>query len=199
MTLNDVDAVVAVHRAAFAGFFLTGLGSAFLRALYTSILEDPNGLVFISEADGRMNGFVAGATVSQAFYRRILLRRWWRFAAASVLPVLRSPAVAFRLLGELRRVRRQPIPHRGMLLSLVVAPSGQSQGVGRQLTDAFLQEAFRQGLASVELTTDAVDNERVNRFYLKYGFRRNHTFTTRQGRLMNEYVYFLGTQSDEPR
>jgi hypothetical protein len=37
-TIQDVEQIVVVHRHAFQGFFLTKLGPAFLRQLYTSFI-----------------------------------------------------------------------------------------------------------------------------------------------------------------
>jgi len=46
-------------------------------------------------------------------------------------------------------------------------------------------------LRYVDLTTDYMNNDSVNQFYTKLGFRCTRTIATPEGRKMNEYVLDL--------
>jgi GNAT superfamily N-acetyltransferase len=188
MTHPDIDDVVGVHLRSFPGFFLSQLGPAFLARLYRELLDDPSGIALINKHDGRVQGFVAGTIEPHGFYRRLLVRRWIPFALASVIPVIRHPGIAPRLLNAFRKTDDEdPEEGSGLLMSIAVDPQGQAKGTGSALVRRFLAECRLRGLSSVHLTTDKLDNDRTNRFYLGLGFSVSRVITTRQGRVMNRY------------
>lgn len=191
-TSADVPAVVQVHMHSFSGFFLTVLGAPFLRELYMATLADRDGIGFVAENEKDVCGFVTGTAQPAGFYRRLLRQRWWRFAGAAALPALRQPTIIPRLLRAIsmpEQVTRQP--GRGTLMSIGVLPEAQGKRIGQALVRAFLEEAARRGLLQVDLTTDRDNNEATNCFYQKLGFVCERTFTTPEGRAMNEYVIDL--------
>lgn len=195
MEARDLFFVVRVHLASFQGFFLTFLGPAFLLELYSGILADPAGIAFVAEDDGQIVGFVAGASESAGLYARLLRRRWWRFALASFLPVLRNPRIVPRLLRAFTMPKQaRAAGSEGTLMSIAVLPERQGQGIGQALVQAFLAEAARRGLRRVNLTTDKVDNDAANLFYRRLGFVCVRHFTTPEGRQMNEYEIALSPQ-----
>ncbi len=185
----DVGAIVNVHFASFQGFFLTFLGHRFLCELYAGILADPTGIVFVYVKENRILGFVAGMSQPAGFYRRLLRRSWWRFALASVIPVLKDPSILPRLLRAFRKPQDvSDQADNATLMSIAVDPDAQGRGVGYALVNTFLAEAARRGLKHVDLTTDGINNDAVNQFYQSMGFNLLHTFVTPEGRVMNEYV-----------
>jgi len=192
MDINDVNAVVKVHLSSFQGFFLTFLGRQFLSELYAGIVADSTGIAFVYREEARVLGFVAGTSQPAGFYSRLLHRRWWRFASASLIPILKNPLIIPRLLRAIRKpqdVSNQP--DTGTLMSVAVAPDAQSRGLGQALVKAFLEEAAERGLKHVDLTTDKNNNDSVNQFYQRMGFRCSRTFVTSEGREMNEYLIGL--------
>ena len=56
-----------------------------------------------------------------------------------------------------------------MLIS-IHSPEAQGLGAGQSLVEAFLFESIRRNLNEVVLTTDKLNNEKVNHFYCEYGF-----------------------------
>ncbi len=192
MKINDVAKVIEVHLLGFSGFFLTFLGPAFLRELYNATIYDPSGIAFVAEYQGNISGFVSGTTEPGGFYRRLLRKRWWGFAMAALIPLTKRPSIIFRLLrafskpGEAKNKMGC-----GTLMSLAVTPDSKGQGIGEALVYAYLKESSLQGLKCVNLTTDRDNNEQVNFFYQKLGFVCNRTYTTPEGRVMNEYLYSL--------
>jgi ribosomal protein S18 acetylase RimI-like enzyme len=192
MTPADLGPVVEVHTRAFKGFFLTFLGPQFLAELYHAILDDLSGIALVCERSSQLLGFVAGSTQPAGLYRRLLRERWHRFALAALPAVLRRPRTARRLLRALRAPEQvSATAGIGTLMSIAVSPEVQNSGVGRQLVTAFLAEAKERGLVAVDLTTDSMDNEAANQFYRKLGFQLSRTFTTPEGRMMNEYLIYL--------
>ena len=74
------------------------------------------------------------------------------------------------------------------LMSIGVDPCVSGTGAGKGLIRAFGTAMAERGVNRYCLTTDAVGNDAVNRFYENCGFERVRQFNTREGRLMNEYV-----------
>ncbi len=188
----DLDSVASLHLAAFPHFFLTSLGQRALRELYAGMLDDTAGITLIAEADGRMLGFAAGTIDSRWYYRRLLVRRWWRFVRAIALQALRRPSLLFRLGWRVRSATTSaPRPGEAVLLSVAVSPSQQGRGAGRALVAGFIAAAREKNARSVSLTTDAVDNQRVQQFYQSLGFHRRAEYATPEHRLIHEYVIDL--------
>lgn len=188
MKSADIDQVVDVHMISFEGFFLSFLGRDFLTQLYSSIIQDADGIAFVSE-EQKVIGFVAGTAQPSNFYRRLIIHRWWRFGLASIKPVIKNPSIISRLLRALKMPQSASNEaNRGSLLSIAVLPEYQGKGIGELLVKVFLDESARRGLKTVDLTTDAIDNDGVNHFYKKLGFVIERSFETPEGRSMNEYL-----------
>jgi ribosomal protein S18 acetylase RimI-like enzyme len=188
MQAGDMNEVVSVHLASFQGFFLTFLGPRFLRELYAGIIADPTGITFVYRKENHILGFVAGTSQPASFYRRLLHRRMLRFVWVSLIPILKRPAIIPRLLRAYDMPRQAEYGEQcGTLMSLAVAPQAQGMGIGKNLVQAFLNEAACRGLAEINLLTDRLNNESTNQFYLRYGFRLFRSYTTFEGREMNEY------------
>lgn len=189
MYFCDVPSVVQVHIKSFSGFFLSFLGPAFLRQLYTATLADPSGIGFVAENERGVCGFVTGTAQPSGFYRRLLLQRWWRFALASVIPITKRPLIVPRLLRafSMSAHASQKEGH-GTLMSLAVLPDMTGKGIGKSLVYSFLKEAHKRDLHQVDLLSDRYHNNDVNAFYQGLGFRCERQFTTPEGRMMNEYV-----------
>jgi ribosomal protein S18 acetylase RimI-like enzyme len=192
MKLEHVMSVVDVHLQSFRGFFLTFLGRDFLFELYRGIVADPSGIAFVAVADECVVGFVAGIDHPVGFYKRLLRKCWWRFGLASLIPILKNPLIILRLLRAIRKP--QDVSNQldtGTLMSVAVSPETQGRGLGQALVKAFLEEATDRGLKHVDLTTDKNNNDYVNQFYQRMGFRCSRSFVTSEGREMNEYVIGL--------
>jgi len=189
MTASDVAAVADVHLAAFPGFFLTFLGRGFLRQLYRGIVDDPSGIAFVAEHDGVAVGFVAGTAVPARFYSRLLRQRFLPFAWHSGLAVLRRPSAIPRVLRAFTKSSAAPSETTGRseMMSLAVLPTHREGGLGARLIASFNAEAAARGAKVVFLTTDAANNDRPNRLYVRCGFTLARTFSTPEGRAMNEY------------
>jgi len=194
---SDLPQIVAIHRVAFAGFFMTELGHRFLKAYYRQVLDFPNHLFLVCQnmLDAPIEGFVAGFTNPHEFYN-LLKKHKWYLALCALAHLIVRPHRWTHALASLRRAQSLTQPHReslriAELASLAVHPQAQGKGIGKALVLAFLELAQEQGVQKVYLTTDASNNEAVNSFYQRLGFRLSHQFWHTPQRLMNEYVYDL--------
>jgi ribosomal protein S18 acetylase RimI-like enzyme len=177
---------------AFEGFILTQLGQPFLRRYYSAVLDYPKRLFIVAEQGGRLLGFAAGFADPCAF-SRMLRRRALRLLPSIMLGVLTHPrvlgVVAQNALGVVcgRHAGYEPDAGDAELASLGVAPGEQGHGLGRLLIRGFVDAAGRAGSTGVHLSTDAEDNERVNRFYSSLGFNIETTYMAAGNRRRNHY------------
>jgi len=187
-----LNEVVEIHLSAFANYFLSFLGPAFLREFYRSFLSDPWAIALLATDGGpekRTLGFVVGTLEPAGFFRRLLIRRWWAFGFASIRALCLRPRIAPRLLRAL--VYRGEVPpglSRALLSSIAVTPEAQHDGIGRMLLAAWVDKVKSRGSQGCYLTTDAEDNDAVNRFYQRAGWKVESILITPEGRKLNRYI-----------
>lgn len=194
ITCSDqyIDQCVDVHLKSFKGFFLTFLGKNFLKLLYSSIIEDPSGIGYVYIYNDDVIGLVFGSTQPTGLYRRLIKKRWLKFGLAALKAVVKKPKIIIRLLRSFKLANQENnTPGRGTLMSIAVDPTHQGKNIGKELISNFLNEVKKRGCLSVVLTTDAEENEKVNNFYMGMNFTLNRTYTTPEGRKMNEYLIAL--------
>ncbi len=190
MTKHHLNDVVSVHMQSFKGFFLTFLGERFLQLYYMGLLKHEHAIKLVYVENYKVKGFVVGTMAPAGFYTTLLRRDWLRFGMASVPAIIKRPKSFVRLLRAFARASNAPKDSRvAELSSIAVLPNNQCNGIGRELVSAFLREVKGRGGRNVYLTTDARNNDRVNAFYLKNGFRIERVIDTRINRLMNEFWF----------
>ncbi|WP_035273100.1 GNAT family N-acetyltransferase [Desulfogranum japonicum] len=190
MTEKDIESVVEIHLSSFPSFFLTFLGPGFLKIFYKGICSASDGIAFISlDSKGTPAGFVVGTSNPRGFYTKLLKSSWYKFALASVIPIIKKPSIFFRVARGLKHPGDNPIgTDIAGLFSIGILPEVQRQGVGQKLIKAFLDGAKEKGCNKVFLTTDRDENANVNAFYQKVGFDIQRQYITPEGRRMNEYI-----------
>ena len=192
ITLRDLEEVVKIHLKSFQGFFLSFLGPKFLKLFYKGIISSPLGVGLIYINNNRVEGFICGAINPSDFFRYLLRKKWLHFSLASLRAILKKPSIISRII---RAKRRPSLSHKrnnkAELMSIGVDPKAQSKGIGKILVQHFLKELKYKGIQEVNLTTDRLNNEKVNEFYKKSGFTLKRYYTTPEGREMNEYVIKL--------
>lgn len=188
---DRLDHIVAVHREAFPGFFMTQLGRRFLREYYRCVVESTRGILLTEYRGDECIGFVAGFIDPPAFYKE-LRRRRAQLGLAAFVGIVTRPWRLRTLFANYDRAgqsARQPSDARtAELSSLAVMPAAKGQGVGSRLVNAFIEAAGALGADRVTLTTDTRGNDAVNTFYQRLGFTHARTFEARRGRELNEYV-----------
>jgi ribosomal protein S18 acetylase RimI-like enzyme len=189
--------VAALHRRAFPAFFLSRLGEPFLVQFYLGFVDDKSAVTVVArDAGGTPVGAVVGTLEPARFFRRLLRRRWWGFALASVGAVCKHPSSGLRLVRAIAYRGGADSPAAGALLSSVcVDPALQGRGVGRHVLEFWEELVFQRGVFQAFLTTDADGNEAANAFYRSRGWDLTETFVTREGRSMHRYKKRLGRTS----
>ena len=191
----DLAQIVSLHQSSFPGFLMTMLGSGFLRVYYETALECSGTVALIAEEGGRAVGFLVGYVAPHKFYASLRSRRLGLVLAAA-RGMLLAPELLPQILGNMRRLSRSAdcsarSAGGAELASIGILPTGCGRGFGKALVTEFIRRARASTVKYVYLTTDAVDNDKVNGFYGGLGFTRNNAFLAPGGRLMNEYVLLL--------
>ncbi|MGI5844118.1 MAG: hypothetical protein ACOX9B_08085 [Candidatus Xenobium sp.] len=191
MGQEDVPAVSDLHRAAMGRSLWARLGPAFLRALYSELLHQPPFLAFVYVQDGRVLGFIAGATDSKGLFSRTLLGGWSRLLGPLLRGLLASPSTIVPLLATpLYFARSHPgdeIPAESLFCSFV--PELRGTRVSGEINRVFFRRLLAQGHQRVKITTE-VDNQGANRQLMSWGFRARGRFRF-YGKTMVTYVLDL--------
>ncbi|MDO9085172.1 MAG: GNAT family N-acetyltransferase [Anaerolineaceae bacterium] len=186
--IQDIESIVEMHLKSFEGFFLTFMGCKFLQVLYKAICKDPTGFGFLVEVDNKTAGFVIGTSHLSGLYSRLLKKNMIEFGLASISAILKKPSIIIHLLRTFAFTKQQnSTKDLATLMSIAIDPEYQGNNIGAILVDEFLKEASKRDCKKVNLNTDAINNDKVNYFYQKLGFSLHQTFTTHEGRMMNEY------------
>jgi glycosyltransferase involved in cell wall biosynthesis/ribosomal protein S18 acetylase RimI-like enzyme len=188
---EDLAGIVTIHQKAFRHFFLTRLGTTFLRRYYEQVLRYASGIVLVSECNGVLNGFACGFGDPAEFYRSMWRRRM-AFALPAAAALLRNPFLGGHMLNAVRRIQTSATegpPSSCELSSIAVTPEASGNGLGKDLLRAFLEQSWVRQAQCVYLTTDAAGNEAANALYREIGFQRSRCFQQQKGRWMNEYVF----------
>lgn len=164
----DAPSIAALHAGSIASGFLSTLGVRFLGYLYSSLIKDDGGMVYVSEVDGTIVGFVAGTTDTGAFYRRFLKERWLG-AAVRLAPIVLRPMRWPRVWETVRYGTAEDLDVRAELLSMAVAPHARGRRMGASLVNALTDQAKRDGIEEMRVVV-AADNGPAIALYRTSGF-----------------------------
>lgn len=188
---DDVNAVVDVHVRAFPDFFMTNLGSRFIREYYRFYLDSKHHFLVATNDRDEILGFVVGSDRPCLLYAD-MKRQFTKF----IIPLMMSSlnlrlgrkilVKVFRFFlhdtvnNEIKRLNGF-----SELTSIAVEPSCQGVSVGNKLLASYLENARgNPDLKGVFLTTDDKDNEKVINFYKSSGFNVYSTFSQSASRSM---------------
>lgn len=194
VNIQDLDTVVSIHMQAFPGFFLTRLGSKFLKLMYEAFAQDDASVFVIVANAGAVVGFATGAAQQNTQVRRMAGKRAIRLALAIFPALCKSPfEIAKHLFYKLFSMDGHPTVDANSVILRSIAVSNISLGTGAavELLRFFECKVKEGGYGSVTLTTDAAANERVNNFYHKAGYFVKTQFVQNPNRLMNLYQKFF--------
>lgn len=187
-----INRIAKLHKKAFPSFFLTQLGLPFLKTLYMGYMEDEDSGIIVAESNGRLLGFIAYSYNYPMFYKKLIKHHLIRFAICSLGAAIRHPSFIRRLLGAFKKsdsvVKNEEYVE---LASICVNPQIGKKGVGSKLVEFLKNKVDFEKYKYINLETDANENDEVNSFYLKNGFKLERQFNTAEGRKMNEYRYSI--------
>ena len=218
---SHAEAAAQLHIAGQPGTFLTSLGPEVLTVLYQALPQSPVGFGYVAVADSfiiaansdldsalrtshstLIQGFVSATTSVGRLFGEMGTRRVTQFLPPLVTRFVQQPSLLLRsvqtvlypFLGHEQPASSGPGAE---LLSIMVAPTARSQGIGAQLMQALLAECAKRQLQWLDVTVDA-NNAGARRFYERHGFGLAKTFTL-YGRVMCGYQLRLTKSSDSVR
>lgn len=186
-TLKDLNDIVKIHQSAFDGFFLTSLGSHFLKLYYSSFIESEDGVVFCALRKTDVAGFSACSFVSRGFNSSLIKKNMFRYGLEAIHLIFTKPKAVIRLIKNLNKEKSDAIiEDNGLyaeLYSIAVDPSFQGGGVGRRLLMA-TEEEVKKHNNQISLTTDYYNNEKTIAFYRSLEYQDFYEFVTYPDRKM---------------
>lgn len=186
---NDLNDVVAIHRSAFPGFFLTDLGIDVLSVLYRSLIKDKSTIVWGVKNNQELVAFFVATTKPKGLYKKLFLKNIIRFFVPLLISFWKNIRLIKKMIISIKSANSYHIPssYQASLLSICVKPSNASKGLGKMLLNKLETELILKSQKGYYLTTDAENNDKTNMFYINYGFQLHDVYM--QGkRKMNIYV-----------
>lgn len=187
---EDIVTVVQIHQDAFDGFFLTELGSDFLKLYYESVVENVRGILLGCYKDSQLVGFCAATTLSQGFNKKLVLDNITSFFCMALSLLFSKPDALIRLLKNFTK-SNPSINDKGLyaeLLSIGVLSNAQGLGIGKLLLFQLEKELSQKNCKKLSLTTDYYKNEKAIGFYKSLGYEILYDFVAYPKRKMYRLV-----------
>ena len=102
-TRNDIEAIVRVHEAAFPDFFLTKLGTTFLKLYYNSVMHHKDGVLLACKMEGIIIGLCAGTVLSAGFNTKLIKANIFKFGIESMKLLFTKPKALIHLLKNMSK------------------------------------------------------------------------------------------------
>lgn len=190
LTFEDIPSTVDLHRQIFSDYFLSHMGSDFLKRFYREFITHP-GYGTVAKYNGQIIGFVAGTTETDSFYNQFYRRNFGPLIMIVLLRFLSNAYVRQKIWSRLPHfsralsarfctaktgsesiARKTPLlSQEAHLLSIGVAEEYRGYGVAEALSERFCLELKRLGVRVIYLSVFP-DNNRAIRFYEKNGWQR---------------------------
>lgn len=186
--------LIDVHNLAFRGFFLTSLGSRFLKLYYSSVLKSDRGLVVcLQDDDDKILGFAVGTTYSKGFHKTILFSNIFSYIWVLLFIIFTRPKAIFRLLNNLNKSsnEQEDDGDYAELLSIGIPPQYKGLGYGKLLLNEFEKNLIWLEVEQIALTTDCYNNDDVIGFYHKMGYGILYEFSSFPDRRMLKLIKTL--------
>lgn len=193
MEASDVENICRLHQEAFAGFFLSTVGTPFLRLMYHWFLRQERLLCFVAEIKSAPVGFAVGSYKSVRPMKNLMGFVPFLLVHGPGVLVSLKPKAAVKVLKRLfERSDSGPVDVNSVCLrSIAVAPTARRTGAGSLLLRAFENSALHLKAAKVALTTDETNNGATLKFYEKNGYSVGHKFKQDGIRSMVQMVKYL--------
>lgn len=171
---DDAAALAHLHSSGISTGFLPQLGHRFMRRLYRSLIDYPDGLVLVAADDSGVVGFVAGVRDTGRFYKDFVRRHGFG-AALAASPRMVRPGVVRRVWESLRYEGADDSG--AELLATALLPSVRGQGLGTRLGLGFIEQL---GAPVVRVTVGSTNAQAIAA-YRKMGFVDDGTIEVHAG------------------
>lgn len=189
----DIESIVKIHCNAFEGFFLTSLGSDFLKFYYICFINSSDTVTMCAVENGKIMGFSASTKVCKGFNSRLIKSNLMDFGMLSIRLMFTSPKSLIRLLKNLTKKGEVVVDNEDYaeLYSIGVSQDAQGKGVGKLLLATSEKVMKEEGVKRVSLTTDYYNNEAAVGFYLSMGYEVLYEFVAYPDRKMYRFIKSL--------
>lgn len=189
--INKVENVVDIHVRSFKSFFLTFLGKGFLKQLYKHFINHKNSGLLLALENDKILGFLAYSENLSDFYKTLLRKKFFILGWYSFLAFIKDPKIMFRLLRAFTYSKKVQKKEKYIELSSIgVLPDQENKDIGTNLINKLKEILKDSECEYIKLETDAENNEKVNKFYVKNNFILKGMYITLEGRKMNEYRFY---------
>lgn len=192
-TPKDVTSIVEIHQNAFKGFFLTSLGTQFLKFYYKAFVKSDESVVLCAVEDGVVLGFSAATKQCKGFNSRLIKKNLFSFFLLAVKLIFTRPSSLMRLAKNLTKKSDAVVDNEDYaeLYSIGVCAESQGKGAGKKLLKATEDNLKKNGVKKVSLTTDYYDNESAVAFYHTMGYSTLYEFIAYPNRKMYRFIKTL--------
>lgn len=195
LEISDLNAVVKIHQSAFSSFFLTQLGEKFLKVYYKSCIKSKVSTIALGifSPNDILLGFSIGSAQSKGYYKTILKDNFIDFCSVALYLIFTKPLALIRLVKNMDKIKEE-LNDDGLyceLLSIGIDSNNKGKGYGKILLEAFEDEAQKNGIKKIALTTDYNNNNGVIAFYKKSGYKVFYEFITYPNRKMYKFIKTL--------
>lgn len=183
---EDIQQIVDIHLMRFPHFFLSSLGSEFLKTFYKAFLQKPGILLVLKEA-GEIRGFAAGSRDNRGFFKQLLLNNFAGFLFSGVLILLTKPLALKRIVVN---IGKKSSRNKFYAELLSIATLRNKKGYGKLLLEEFEKEIAGNNPANlpISLTTDFDDNDKAITFYKNAGYEVSEVFESYARRKMYRFT-----------
>ncbi|MEQ2976665.1 GNAT family N-acetyltransferase [Butyricimonas faecihominis] len=190
LSMEDIKDIVDIHKISFKNFFLSSLGTHFLKVYYKAVLKSQLSVCIGGKENGILKGFCVGTTLARGFHKGLLKDNFVSFLWSLGYVCMVRPISIIRLFRNLEK-RSSIVPDDGNyaeLLSIAVLPNASNKGIGHSLLREFEKKMKSMGVSKVVLTTDSISNDNVINFYQKNDFKVLYKFVTYPKREMYKLI-----------
>lgn len=184
--------IVALHEEAFKGFFLSELGTSFLKQYYKAVVKNINALnLGVFDEKNQLIGFAVTAKKSLGFNKTIIKENFFNFFTEGLKIIFSRPKAIYRIIKNLDKKSKDVKNDSGEyceLLSIATHPKKQGLGIGKLLLSETEKQLKAEGFTLLALTTDFFNNDPVVRFYEKSGYTIYYDFKTYPNRKMYKLI-----------
>lgn len=190
LSVENLDDLVDLHIKTFNGFFLTSLGSDFLKTYYDACLSNENTIALgVIDEKNKVIGFAIGALNAFGYHKKVLFKNIHKFIYSLFVACLIKPKSIFRLILNLNKSPRKfDKKNYSELMSIAVLPSLKGLGIGKLLLTKFEETAKLKGAKQCALTTDYYNNDLVIEFYKKNNYEVYYDFFAYPKRKMYKLI-----------
>lgn len=183
---KDIVEIVNIHEKRFAGFFLSTLGTSFLKVFYKGFLKNP-GIILVIEDDKQIKGFAAGSRDNRGFYKKLVKNNIFQFILVGIKILMTKPDALARIASNAKKAKKSDLVFAELLS---IATVENKSGYGKTLLAEFEKEIARKNIDKLplSLTTDFNENSKVVDFYKESGYKVHHVFESYQNRKMYRFI-----------